>query len=98
MNNIVGDYLCGEDAMASLQTLFPGIYERVRRTITRRRRRLRSLGGSATVVPRAALSEELDALAGALGEPGVGIEAGDAGTLAAGTVANWLADCTLDPR
>ena len=95
---VVGDYLRGEDAMSSLKTQFGDLYERIRRVLTRRRARLLSLGGQSTVVPREALIAEYDGLTEALGEPTVGIDATDANTLAGGTVATWLADCTLDPR
>lgn len=98
MNEWVGHYLCGEDAMASLQTRFPDLYEQTRRVITARRRRLRAIGGTSAAVPQSALIEELNALAENLSSPSIGMATGDAVTVSTGTVATWLADCTLDPR
>jgi hypothetical protein len=98
VNEEVANYLTSEDALTTLQLRYPDLYERTRRVITTRRRRLRAIGGRTGAVPRDTLVTELDSLAKALSEPPVGIDDGDAMVLSTGTVAKWLADCTLDPR
>jgi hypothetical protein len=98
VNEWVGYYLCGEDAMTSLQTRFPDLYEQTRRVITARRRRLRALGGNSASVPLSTLRTELDELTSDLSSAPTGMQRSDAVTLSTGTVATWLADCTLDPR
>lgn len=95
---VAEDYLLCEDALNGLHTSFPEIYERIRRIVTERKRRLLSLGGSSAPAPSETIRQELDDLITALSDGSVGIDRSDAGILSRGAIATWLADCTLDTR
>ena len=94
----VGNYLRGEDAMATLEAAHPDLYERVRLIMATRRNRLNALGGGAAGLPADTLRDEFDDLAAALAAPDVGMHVTDAGILTEGTIAKWLAECTLETR
>lgn len=98
VQHTVINYLAVEDALSNLEDEYPDLYEKARRVITDRRRRLRAIGGSSSQVGLQSLVQELDGLTQALHNPPVELDQSDAGIVATGTMAMWLADCTLDPR
>lgn len=98
VNQTAVNYLEGENAMNTLRAGFPDLYERLRSIITARRRRLLVLGGQPASVPMDTIKEELDSLTETLESKEVGFNKSDAMVVSTGTIAMWLADCTLDPR
>lgn len=98
VHHTVAGYLCGEDALTSLQKQYPDLHLRVMRVVTTRRKRLQLIGGRTSEVPLDALVQEVDHLKSDLTTEPVGLDSSEASTLASGTVARWLADCTFDPR